>query len=123
MGEQVKSLEHDIEKERKNNNRLRLRLVKDNQYLVEYTEELREEVRSRERTPMTSAASSRFSSRPTTSDGKDQLSSMRKQVAELQLQLSARCAQVELLQEQLDSSLDGELRQCVDVRKLPSTRR
>nr|XP_024385735.1 cilia- and flagella-associated protein 57-like [Physcomitrium patens] len=119
----VKSLEHDIEKERKNNNRLRLRLVKDNQYLVEYTEELREEVRSRERTPMTSAASSRFSSRPTTSDGKDQLSSMRKQVAELQLQLSARCAQVELLQEQLDSSLDGELRQCVDVRKLPSTRR
>ena len=119
---QVKTLEHVLRREREQGFRTHMRMVKDNQHLLGQTKELREEVRSWSQTPMSSAPGSRMSSRPSTSDSKE-LSSVRKQLAELQLELSAKNARVELLEEHIESAGSAGLRQCMGVKKMPLARR
>ncbi|KAG0613874.1 hypothetical protein M758_6G135600 [Ceratodon purpureus] len=118
----VKTLEHVLRREREQGFRTHMRMVKDNQHLLGQTKELREEVRSWSQTPMSSAPGSRMSSRPSTSDSKE-LSSVRKQLAELQLELSAKNARVELLEEHIESAGSAGLRQCMGVKKMPLARR
>jgi len=123
----VKTLDHELKKERDKSFRTQLHLLKDNRHLLFQTQELREEV-SRTQTPLSTAPGSRLGSRPTavasdinivSSRGPiRELNSVRKQLAELQLELSARDARVEFLEEQMGSGEVG-LKQCMGVKKKP----
>lgn len=123
----VKTLEHELKKERDKSFRTHLHLIKDNRHLLFQTRELREEV-SRTQTPLSSAPGSRMGSRPATAPDNSsrgtirELNLVRKQLAELQLELSAKDARMELLEEQMVSGEVG-LKQCMGVKKKPLSRR
>lgn len=120
----VKSLQNELKQVREEGFRNHTRMIKQNRNLVCQTRELREDIRSRTQTPTSSAPRSRVSSRPTTSDG-NQLFSLRKHVAELQLRLTAESARAEFLEEQIGSKIGNtaRLRYCIGVKKTPIGRR